>query len=344
MVKESMNVKSFFKQRLPVLTILMVICFIWSGCQDGSKKKKEKPTGKDTTAIVRTPVKPKHIPFNADSAYYYIEKQVSFGPRVPNTFGHRVTAKFLSEELDRFADHVFVQEAKVTNHKNEILNIQNIIAEFNPEKRDRILLCAHWDTRPIADQDRKRTFEPIDGANDGGSGVGVLLEIARVLDSLDFQRGVDIILFDAEDGGSRDPDEINSWCLGSQFWGSNLHRPGYTARFGILLDMVGAKNATFAREMHSQQNAPGVVDMVWRTGQNLGFGDYFVNMQGGYITDDHQYVFFATRIPTIDIIEYDVNSPNGFGAYWHTHDDNMDIISKETLTAVGKTVMAVLLK
>lgn len=325
---------------------IAVILFAWmiSGCTDSPKKKKKSPIQKDTTEVVKQPAKPKHIPFNADTAYYYIEKQVSFGPRVPNTFSHQLTAKFLAEELDRFADHVFVQEAKVTNHRNEILNIKNIIAEFNPERKDRILLCAHWDTRPLADMDRNRPFEPIDGANDGGSGVGVLLEIARVLDSLDFNRGLDIILFDAEDGGSRDPEEINSWCLGSQFWGNNLHRPDYRARFGILLDMVGAKDATFAREMHSQQNAPGVVDMVWRTAQRLGFGDYFLNMQGGYITDDHQYVYFATRIPTIDIIEYDVNSPNGFGSYWHTHDDNMDIISKETLTAVGKTVMAVVLR
>ena len=286
--------------------------------------------------------------FNADSAFHYVEAQVAFGPRVPNTEAHQKCAAYLEHELKRFGADVIVQQAEVKAYDGSMLRIKNIIAQYQPQKRNRILLFAHWDSRPFADHDRDaaRRNEPIDGANDGGSGVGVLLEIARQLQNYPTDLGVDIILFDAEDYGT--PDHIqtiykpDTWCLGSQYWGKNPHVKGYEARFGILLDMVGAPNATFYREGYSMQFAPRLTKQIWQTAADLGYGNHFVWDDGGTITDDHVYVNKLRGIPCVDIIQYDPSSETSFGSYWHTHDDTMDNISTNTLEAVGQTVMTVI--
>lgn len=286
--------------------------------------------------------------FIADSAYHYVETQVKFGPRVPNTPTHLACAKYLSETLKRFGAEVIVQEAKVKAFDNTTLNIQNIIGQFQPEKNDRILLFAHWDTRPFADHDAdpaKRNL-PIDGANDGASGVGVLLEIARHLSQNPTHPGIDIIFFDAEDYGTPDHIQVaykpDTWCLGSQYWGQNPHKKNYYARFGILLDMVGAPNAQFYKEQYSMQFAPSLVDYIWKTASELGYSAWFNFNTGGMITDDHVYVYKHLKIPSVNIIQHDPTSNTSFGHYWHTHDDNMDIIDKSTLKAVGQTVMEVI--
>ena len=190
--------------------------------------------------------------------------------------------------------------------------------------------------------------EPIDGANDGGSGVGVLLEIARVLglDSLDY--GVDIILFDAEDYGTpewaeKGQNNMLTWCLGSQFWVNQPHRVGYQAKYGILLDMVGAKGAVFNKEGTSMAYAPATVKKVWNAAQALGYGEYFQNEVTPQTVDDNLFVSELGGIPSANIVHYQVQViPMGYGPFHHTHADNMDVIDRNPLNAVGNTILDVL--
>lgn len=284
--------------------------------------------------------------FSSDSAYVYIERQVAFGPRVPNTQAHVACANYLVTTLRSFGATVIEQKVQLQAFNGDLLNANNIIASFKPEEKQRILLFAHWDSRPWSDHDPSRSNfnKPVLGANDGASGVGVLLEIARNIALTSPQLGIDIIFFDAEDYGA--PESYrgkaeNSWCLGSQYWSKNPHVSQYNARFGILLDMVGAKDAGFYKEQISVHYAPSIVENVWKVAQNLGFEKYFVNKPGGAITDDHLYVNQITGIPCIDIIQYNPDSKSGFGDYWHTTKDDMSTIDKNTLLAVGSTLMYV---
>lgn len=287
--------------------------------------------------------------FNADSAYSYVAKQVEFGPRVPNTKGHVACGDYLVAKLKEFGAEVIEQKAVLTAFDGTKLNARNIIASYNPDKARRVLLFAHWDTRPFADSEVDKSLQnkPILGANDGGSGVGVLLEIARQMNIKAPEVGVDIIFFDAEDYG--DPSfgsyiEGEWWCLGSQYWSKNPHKENYKANYGILLDMVGAKNATFFRENTSMYYAKNIVEKVWSTARQLGYGKYFIGRDGGGVTDDHLYVNKNMNIPSIDIIHLDEKRDFSFGQFWHTHKDDMSIIDKETLGVVGQTVMEVIYK
>ncbi|WP_163382299.1 M28 family peptidase [Cyclobacterium sp. SYSU L10401] len=282
--------------------------------------------------------------FNADSAYAFIQQQVDFGPRVPNTPAHRETGDWLTGKLAAYGFSVSEQEFTARAYDGKELQLRNIIGSYRPEASKRILLAAHWDTRRIADKDSERIDEPIDGANDGGSGVGVLLEIARVLhtDTLQPDVGIDIIFFDGEDDGEpehrnfRDGSQV-WWCLGSQHWSKNPHARGYTAFYGILVDMVGGKNARFYKEGYSIQYAKNLVDRVWNYAHELGYGDFFPMRKTEAITDDHLFVNQDANIPMINIIEF---SPDyGFGHYHHTHQDNMDLIDRKSLEVVGETVL-----
>lgn len=287
--------------------------------------------------------------FNADSAYYFTQRQVDFGPRNMNSKGHEECAKWLIEKAKTYADTVFVQQFEATGFDGSKLKSTNIIAAFNPATAKRILLCAHWDTRPWADQDTKDRDKPILAASDGASGVAVLLEIARALQSQKLQNiGVDIFFIDAEDYGyssaladivKNATNTENSFCLGSQHWSKHPHIPGYRADFGILLDMVGARNAVFTREGTSAFNAAWVQDKVWSNAAKLGYASVFSNQNTAPVTDDHYYINSIAKIPMIDIIQFDASTPSGFAPYWHTHDDNMSIIDKNTLAAVGKVVL-----
>ena len=282
--------------------------------------------------------------FNADSAYSFIQKQVNFGPRVPNTAGHQETKEWLINKFESFGMQVQKQEFIAEAYDGKELELTNIIASYKPEVKKRILLAAHWDTRRVADKDTERLDEPIDGANDGGSGVAVLLEIARAIASSDenLNVGIDFILFDGEDDGKPQDlqggnDDSNWWCLGSQHWAKTPHQPGYSAYYGILLDMVGAKGARFYKEGVSVQYASGIVNKVWTNGHHLGYSDFFQMRESHPITDDHIPVNEVANIPMINIIDY---SPDyGFGHYHHTHSDNMEIIDKRTLEVVGETVL-----
>lgn len=298
---------------------------------------------------VSTPASKVEVPkFIADSAYAFVQKQVDFGPRIPNTDAHRKTAAFLEAKLKSYGAQVVVQSFKAPTVDGNVAELKNIIASFNPEKQKRIMLAAHWDTRPFASKDSVKRNAQFDGANDGGSGVGVLLEIARQLQATKPRAGVDIVLFDGEDWGSEEqPDAIPAppqgwedwWCLGSQYWSKNLHKPGYRAYYGILLDMVGSADARFFREGTSVEYAPRIIDKVWSAANVLGYGDFFVGQDTHALTDDHLFVNAKAKIPMIDIVHY--NSRTGFGSYHHTTKDNMSVISKRTLQAVGSTVMYV---
>lgn len=286
--------------------------------------------------------------FNADSAYQYTADQVDFGYRVPNTAAHKNCGNYLASSLERFGAQVFQQETILTAYDGTKLEAKNIIGSFNPENKSRILLFAHWDTRPYSDHDADSANhnKPLDGADDGASGCGVLLEIARQIGMKAPDTGVDIIFFDAEDYGiptfaKQQYRDDNSWCLGSAFWAKNPHVKGYKADFGILLDMVGAKDAVFYVEYISKRYAARYVEEIWSTARSLGYGKYFIQSDGGAITDDHEQVIKGLGIPCVDIINYDPTSEKGFAEYWHTQNDNMQNISKETLKAVGQTVLQV---
>jgi hypothetical protein len=286
--------------------------------------------------------------FNADSAYHYTANQVSFGHRIPNTPAHDSCANYLAGELQRFGAQVTVQETTLRLVDNSPIAIKNIIGAFQPDKKNRILLSAHWDSRPYADNDPnpENWNKPIDGANDGAGACAALLEIARQINLHQPAVGVDIVLFDAEDWGephfpAKDK-HYGDWCMGSKYWAQHPHVQDYKAKYGILLDMVSAPGALFYKEHFSTENGMHIVQKVWEAARITGFGSYFVNANGGGIVDDHIQVNKYRKIPCIDIIHYEPNTDSGFGAYWHTLDDNMNNVSKETLQAVGQTVLYVL--
>ena len=316
--------------------ILLIALVSISAC---STEPQQKTSPKKPKAKVEVPI------FNADSAYYFVEKQVSFGPRVISSKGWKNCAIWLENKFKTYTPNVQLQEAPITTYDGKNHTLKNIIASFSPEKNNRIALFAHWDSRHIADHDTQNKNSPILGANDGGSGVGVLLEIARQFSIKQPNIGVDIILFDAEDYGQPEDSEFpimqDSWCLGAQYWGKNPHKQNYFARYGILLDMVGAKDATFRQEQISFYYGPNILQKVWRTANKLGFGNHFVYQNSKQIVDDHYYVNTLTEIPTIDIIEFDPATENNFNKHWHTHRDDMNNIDKSTLNAVGQTLLDV---
>lgn len=326
---------------------LLVSAMLFFACgAPTAKQQGEKPLPKPVAVepAVIVPI------FDADSAYSFIDTQVSFGPRVPSTPSHRKCGDYLVAKFKEYGASVTSQEFSIKAYNDDVLNARNIIASFQPEKSNRIMLCAHWDTRPWADSDPDKAnhYKPLPGANDGGSGVGVLLEVARQLSAVPTTVGVDIILFDAEDYGLHENDSHlwsnnkHSWALGSQYWSLNPHKQGYNARYGILLDIVGAPGSRFCYEGYSTHFANDVVTKVWNYAGKLGYGKYFLNEDGGAITDDHYYVNSILGLPCIDIINFDPDSPNGFGPYHHTMKDDMDWIDKETLKAVGQTVLTVI--
>jgi hypothetical protein len=284
--------------------------------------------------------------FSSDSAYKYIQKQVDFGARVPNTVAHDECAKYLAGQLKRFGAGVIEQKANLSAFDGTVLRSVNIIGSYNPKAENRVVLFSHWDSRPWADNDPdpKNHKKPVMAANDGASGVGVLLEMARLIQKNEPAIGVDIVFLDSEDYGQSESvgghSNEDSWCLGTQYWAQHPHVPGYHARFGILLDMVGGTQATFYREQASEYYAGSVVNTVWSQAKGLGFGQYFVDEKGGAITDDHIYVNKLIGIPCIDIIQYDPNT-GGFAKYWHTVNDTMENVDKNTLFAVGTTLMHV---
>ena len=302
---------------------------------------------KNGTTTTETVYEQQSPDFNADSAYLYIAEQCAFGPRVMNSEAHDACAAYIAAKFESFGAQVINQDAEGTLYDGTKVQMRNIVASYNLDNPVRLMICSHWDSRPWADHDANADNHrtPIDGANDGASGVAVMMEIARNLQHSMVNVGVDLICFDAEDCGTPEWDdhgEDNSWtwCIGSQYWAGKHHIDGYTARYGILLDMVGGSNCVFEKEAYSMAYAPSVVDKVWSKAIRLGYGDLFKNANGGGVTDDHVQVNMS-GIPCIDIIARDAND-NNFCKTWHTKNDNVGNINKQTLKAVGQTVMEVI--
>ena len=302
---------------------------------------KEEPVTETTSSI--TPVK---IPkFNGDSAYAFIEKQLSFGYRIPGTPESRACKDWMVSKLKGYGAEVIEQNFEVDFLDIKDAQATNIIASFNPRKKNRILLCAHYDSRLIAEKDRdpaKRSL-PIAGADDGASGTAALIEIARVMSNHPIELGVDIVLFDAEDQGESNG-AADTWCLGSQYWSKNPHKRNYNATFGILLDMIAAEGAVFHKEGWSMEYASEYVDKVWKLAQGMGYGDLFQNRTIGGITDDHYYININLGIPTLDIINTSGGGSGSFARYHHTHQDDISVINKRNLRVVGQVVTAVVYK
>lgn len=288
--------------------------------------------------------------FNADSAYAFCAKQCEFGPRTMNSEAHDKCGEWIAAKFREYGCTVTEQKADLKAFDGTVLKSTNIIASYKPELTTRILLCAHWDCRPWADNDPDSTNwrKPVMGANDGASGVAVMLEIARLLQRADsIKVGVDFVCFDAEDWGVPQWSEADyngdSWALGAQYWAERAHSEGYKARFGILLDMVGGVAATFYREAFSQKYASAIVDKVWTSAKVAGYSSFFPDSDGGMITDDHVPVNEKANIPTVDIIPFYANcEQSSFGPTWHTVNDTMENIDRNTLKAVGQTVIQVL--
>lgn len=310
---------------LPLIAIL--------GFQACKNKSDQSTETEDTVAIKL--VSPD---FNADSAYAYTKAQVDFGPRIPGTTAHQKCADYLVLKLKSFGAVVEIRGEKTKTYDGKSYQLKNIHASFGANQKNRVLITAHWDARPFSDQDTDPANhnKAFDAANDGASGVAVILEMARQIQQKQPNVGVDFILWDLEDYGKANdetPDEV-TWCLGSQYWAKNTK--GYQALYGINLDMVGGGNAQFTQDEISRQSAPTVVDKVWSIGDEIGYSSYFVKIPSGKLVDDH---FWMNKggVPSIDIIHYNDNS--GFYINWHTQLDNLDNIDKNTLKATGQTVL-----
>lgn len=288
--------------------------------------------------------------FQADSAMSYIEAQCSFGPRVTGTDAHRNCGDWIVAKFQQFGCQVTEQTMELTAYDGSKLPGRNIIASTHPDNPDRILLCAHWDCRPWADHDPDEANHrtPILAANDAASGVAVMLEMARLIQQQPLSYGVDFICFDAEDWGTPTwdeanyPDVQNDWCLGSTYWAEHPHKEGYTARYGVLFDMVGGRGAQFAMESGSIYYAKPVVQKLWHIAAQLGYGQFFPLREGGMIMDDHVAVNQIARIPCIDIIPNVEGASSSFGPTWHTINDTPDNIDPSVLRAVGQSVLQML--
>ena len=267
--------------------------------------------------------------FRGDTALALLRRQVEFGPRVPGTEGHSAQLAWMTAYLRERADTVETQPFTHTGPRGERLDLTNVLARFRPELRERVLLLAHWDTRPTADSEPtpERRAQPIPGANDGASGTAVLLELANVLSGHSPPIGVDLLFVDGEDYA---PDHM---YLGAKWFARNLP-PGYEPYYGILLDMVGDRDPRYPQEGYSTRYAPEVVERVWRMAERLGYGALFPRSPGIPVTDDHIPLNEA-GIPTINIIDFDYGPGN---AHWHTLEDDLHNVGPEGLEAVGTVV------
>lgn len=331
---------SFFRRYAAIFLLLIFVsvlgylAWLYLGKKNTSDAGDNPPITEDLQPVLALPS------FRADSAHVWIEKQVAFGPRVPGSLAQQRCADWLKKKLAQYTDTSWIQQATVTGYDGKKLPCFNVIGRVNPESTRRILLTCHWDSRPWADMESPDSRDPIDAANDGASGAGVWLEVARLIHQDSLQLGIDILFFDVEDYGKSGFDD--SYCLGSQYWGRNPHVPGFKADFCINLDMVGGRNARFHPEQYSVQQADWVRQLIWSGARETGSSEFFQSEMVGPITDDHYYVHKLTGIPAVDVIDYSPQNQHGFGDYWHTRADNMENIDLRTLQAVGQTMVHVI--
>lgn len=324
------------KLRLPITSLLLLTTLM--SCQENNSSR---ATTNSSSATTNEATSINTHRFLTQDAYQYIQKQVDFGPRIPGTPEHKACADWLYSELSLYVDYIEMKPTQVKIGDGTNKPCYNIFGQINPEAENRILLLAHWDTRPWADMENPPSTEPVTGADDGASGVGVLLALAKNIHQDlkgDLNVGIDILFTDVEDYGKTEWGS-NSYAIGTRHWANEAKANGYQANFGILLDMVGAANARFAMEGFSIQYAPEVLQKVWKVAHDSGYGSYFVFEDGHQITDDHLPINQILKIPTIDIINLPAGSRTGFVPHWHTLRDDMSVINHQTLEAVGQTLL-----
>ncbi len=321
--------------KICLFCLLPLTALLATSCKDSQQT----PVPKATTIDYANAVIPS---FSADSAYRFVKEQLDCGYRSPNSKGHSACCQYLAQQMKRFCDTVYLQDFNATLWDGTAARGTNIIASLNPAANHRILLGAHWDSRLWADHDSDPSNhkKPIMGANDGASGVGVLMEMARSMSLMPPAIGVDFIFFDLEDQGVpewADEYQDHTWCLGSQYWARNKHVPYYQALYGILLDMVGSREPRFTKEGFSMQYAPGITNKLWRTAAALGYGNIFIDLNTDPILDDHMYVNQLGGLPMLDIVQNSLGT--SFFTHWHTVGDNLDCIDKNTLNVVATVVL-----
>ncbi len=320
-----------------IVTSGLILGFaLMTSCDDSTSSKKTKTATTSQTQVEE--VKMKAVAFDSEMAYSYIQRQVELGYRLPNTEAHKKCGDWIVEQVKSFGVEVEEQVFDGTDYYDKAVKGRNIIASINPQEPNRIILLAHYDTRAVADHDPHTSNQKlaISGADDGASGVAVLLELLRQAQLRKSKMGLDVLFVDLEDGGKKASEE--GWCQGSKYWAKNPHKKSYQARFGVLLDMVGAKDARFCWEAYSRAYAAPYVYRLWETAHKLGWRKYFITRETSALTDDHVPLIENRSIPTVDIVNYDDTRSGGFGKHWHTLDDSIEVISKETLQAVGETV------
>ena len=291
-----------------------------------------------------------HTVFNGDSALAYARAQVAFGPRVPGTAAHRAAGDWIVAQMRARADSVEVQTWTHRTQKGDTLPMRNIIARFRPEQTARVLYVTHWDSRPIAESDRNlgARQRPIDGANDGASGVGLLVALADAFKKTPPTVGVDFLFVDGEDYGAfedaNDSTKNKDVLIGSQYFARTLP-PTYKPIFGVVWDMIGDKALNIRQEGHSISGAPEVVSRVWGVARELGYGKYFLDESQGGITDDHLPLLRKGR-RVIDVIDIDYcadGAPSctaGSPTFLHhTRGDTMEHVSARSLKIVGDVAL-----
>ena len=313
--------------------LFLVVTFLLFSCSKDSAR--QQPERSSSSQIASAAEDPPY--FDGRRALDFLVAQTDFGPRNPGSSGHHKCLAYLEDELRKYAASASLQPFTHKGYNGEVFTLTNLIATFNPKARTRILLLAHWDSRPRSDQetDLKKRDQPILGANDGASGVAVLLEIARHLKEKAPTAGVDMLFTDGEDYGKEGDNA--GYLLGARYFSENLP-PGFSPTFGILLDMVGDANLELMKESYSIQFAPEAVDAVWSAARELGVYQFTDNVQG-YVTDDH-LPLNRIGIRTIDLIDF--SYPDASNRYWHTTQDTPDKCSSESLEAVGKVLMHVI--
>jgi len=311
----------------PFRLVVCLLPLLLLGCNDvGAGPEPTRSAAEQTVQTVSAGRRTARPAFDGAKAFKLLVKQCEFGPRPVGSEAHQKTRDFLLAEMQKYADRTVAQDFRYRG-----MPLTNVIGVFNPDAKRQVLLCAHWDTRPIADMeiDEEKRKRPIPGANDGASGVAVLLELARLFKEKKPEVGVLIVLFDGEDYGDFKKDE--GVFLGSRHFARN--RQGYNPAFGILIDMVGDKDLDIYREVNSQRYAPGTNDKVFRIARELGYEDYFIDSLETEIIDDHIPLNQA-RIPTIDLIDFNYGP-------WHTLEDTPDKCSAGSLAVVGNTLAEV---
>jgi glutaminyl-peptide cyclotransferase len=299
-------------KNLSVFSVLSALSVLFSACREKPRPPRE---------------------FDGQSAFGYLQSQVGFGPRVPGTEGHLEMGDWLDSLLRQRADTLIVQSWNHVTVSGDTLQLRNFLARFNPSAEKRILLLAHWDSRPVSDGPLSHdSTKPVLGANDGASGVALLLGVADVLKRAPPPIGVDLLFVDGEDYGdfTKTPADV---LIGSRYYGA--HQPsGSPPLYAVLFDLIGDKDLQVYQEGNSLIGAPEVVELVWDTAKDLGYGGYFIATPRHTLIDDHLELQKA-GIRAIDVVDFDYPA-------WHTQDDTLDKVSPESLQVVGDVAVALI--